>query len=425
MGPGFGLLAGVPLRLGLFGGVLGLGFGLLAGVPLRLGLGFGLLAGVPLRLGLGFGLLAGVPFRLGFGLRLVRGLVPCLPARVVQTQVPLPIHAQGDAQNLAGIHRRDRPARHAPQGGNGFIDARAQTETAQGAGRVRMLHALRVVEPILRHAEAGVQVPFVAHIILPGAVRQDFQHPGRCPHFPGAVRAVRRRLDRAQEQHEIRRDGRRLPAGYPPRRRVRVLIVEIDVARQLMRAVAKRVPQMDAQIVPERPEGLVVDRTLRHRRRIDRVQRIVAGHQRPRFVRRRGIDRVQRIVAGHQRPRFVRRRGIDRVQRIVAGHQRPRRVRDAVRVRPLVLDPPGARRGREEGPRLKGPRVTGCDCAISHGLACAAVHACSMLAKTPPVRKRRGARAGPERRTGAPRRHVGQATSRRKLTVRATVRPSI
>ena len=72
-------------------------------------------------------------------------------------------------------YRRDR----APDGRNGFIDARAQTETAQGTGRVRRLHALRVVEPTLRHAEAGVQVPFVAHIILPGAVRQDFQHPGR------------------------------------------------------------------------------------------------------------------------------------------------------------------------------------------------------------------------------------------------------
>ena len=376
MGSGFGLLAGIPLRLGLFGGVLGSGFGLLAGIPLRL----------------------------GFGLRLVRGLEPRLPARVVQAQVPLPIHAQGYAQDCTGIHRRDRAGRGVPDGRNGFIDARAQTETAQGTGRVRMLYALRVVEPILRHAETGVQVPFGAHVILPGAVRQDFQHPGRRPHFPGAVRAVRRRLDRAQEQHEIRHDGRRLLAGRPPRRRVRVLIVEIDVARQRMRAVAKRLPQMDAQIVPELPVGRGVDRTLGHLRRIDRVQRIVAGHQRPGRVRRRGIDRVQRIVAGHQRPR---------------------RVRDAVRGRPLVLDPPGARRGREEGPRLKGQRVTGCDCAISHGLACAAVHACSMLAKTPPVRKRRGPHAGPERRTGALRRGAGQAALRRKLAIRATVRPSI
>ena len=64
-------------------------------------------------------------------------------------------------------------------GAMAFIDARAQTETAQGADRVRRLHALRGVEPILRHAETGVQVPFVAHVILPGTVRQDFQHPGR------------------------------------------------------------------------------------------------------------------------------------------------------------------------------------------------------------------------------------------------------
>ena len=56
-----------------------------------------------------------------FDLRLVRGLVPCLPTRVVQAQAPLPIHAQGYAQDRTGIHRRDRAGRGAPYGRNGFV----------------------------------------------------------------------------------------------------------------------------------------------------------------------------------------------------------------------------------------------------------------------------------------------------------------
>ena len=114
---------------------------------------------------------------------------------------------------------------------------------------------------------------------------------------------------------------------------------------------------MDAQLARELPVGRGVDRPLGPLRRIDGVQRIVAGHQRPR---------------------------------------RGRRGRDAVRGRPRVLNPAGPRRGREEGPRLKGQRVTGCDCAISHGLACAAGQARNLPAETPP-------------RRGAPGRELGRA----------------